>query len=164
MDAKNGKPPVVHWPPVNPLSKPAVMQPKTVAAPPVRQPPPPPPVHWPQIAPTTMQARMQVQAQPNPGVVQLNKDREKRWPKAEKNWTKFRKYNSDAANDIERGLINNKGIPVNKVYAKIINLMLDWKFDQLTIGHASKNKSSKKNKNTDPACETIRTRFQNYLA
>lgn len=50
-----------------------------------------------------------------------------------------------------------------KVYSKIINLMLEWNFDALTIGHASGKKSNKKNTNTDPACETIRLRFATYL-
>lgn len=42
--------------------------------------------------------------------------------------------------------------------------MLEWNFDALTIGHASGTKSKKKNANTDPACETIRARFETYLA
>lgn len=51
----------------------------------------------------------------------------------------------------------------NKVASKIINLMLEWRFDELTIGHASANKSKKKNQNTDPSCETIREAFVNYI-
>ncbi|MDQ3742879.1 MAG: hypothetical protein M3444_00565 [Acidobacteriota bacterium] len=146
-------------PPVyRPQPTPKVLQPKA-AAPQAGKTPAAPPVYRPQPVPKVLQAKMA--AQPSKGVIQLNG--KKRWGNAESNWNKFVKYDTNAAQDIERGILNIVLNP-NKVASKIINLMLEWKFDELTIGHASQNKSKKKNQNTDPACETIRVAFNNYIS
>lgn len=93
-------------------------------------------------------------------VVQCAKN--KRFGDALSNWNKFYGYDTQSARAIEREVQAAGFVTVGRMQAEICRLMIAWNYDKLTIGHLSKNKTKKKNNQTDPACEQIRTSFFNY--
>lgn len=119
-----------------------------------------PRVLQPKIA-AIQRSTQQVRTNAPVNVVQCAK-KNKRFGDALSNWNKFYGYDTQSARAIEREVQAAGFVTVGRMQAEICRLMIAWNYDKLTIGHLSKNKTKKKNNQTDPACEQIRTSFFNY--